>query len=278
MGLRRLALCGGFAAVLAAVPAVSSAVVVYDSGGFEPPRFVAGGELQGQDAPPAGQGPWVKDSGTSTAVVQNTNPSGGVQSVQVTRVASPTGDTRWAVEKTITPTASQNLIDIDVDMRVNQAAFGGNFGPAFGIEAYDAATTPNALKLIGSLTVDATTGDVLYQTAGDGFLQDTGTVVSRGTYHHYKLRLDFNSKTYQAFVDNVLVRTEPFVDSTAATFTDAPISTFAVTAQSEATATGSAFFDNYTLQQIPEPAGVAMLGVGLAGLMSRRRRRCVVAA
>ena len=77
------------------------------------------------------------------AAVQTTNVAGGLQSVQITRAASVTGDTRWAVMKTVTPSATQNVVRIDLDMLVNQATFSGtpptntDFGPAFGVEAYD---------------------------------------------------------------------------------------------------------------------------------------------
>ena len=44
------------------------AAAVYDSGGFESPRFVAELPLAGQDpAAPVGQGPWQQDTGTATA-------------------------------------------------------------------------------------------------------------------------------------------------------------------------------------------------------------------
>lgn len=258
------------------------AVVIYDSGGFESPRFTAAGNLQGQDA---GQGPWLKDPGTGAAVVQTTNPAGGSQSVQMTRAAAATSDTRWAVTKPIVPTASQGVIDIDVDLRVNQATFSGtpptntDFGPAFGLEAYDASTTPASPKLIGSVTMDATTGDVLYQAAGTGLLTETGTILSRGAYHHYKLRVDFNARKYQVFADSTLLRTESFVDNSAVAFTDGPMSTFAATGTSVTTGTGTAFFDNYTLQQIPEPTALASgLGFGGLALLLRRRGRPPVSA
>jgi hypothetical protein len=268
MGSHSVVNSGLIAAALAFAAPMASAAVVYDSAGFEAPKFTAGANLQGQDV---AAGPWLKDPGTGSATISTVNAFSGTQAVVVTRAPTATGDTRWSVIKPLTPVAGANILDIDVDLRVQQATFGGlppnntDFGPAFGIEAYDTS------KLIGSVTVDATTGDVLYQETVTGLLLETGTVVSRGAYHHLKLRLDFTSGKYQVYADNALLRTESFVDSGIAGFTDAPISTFAVT--STAAATSTAYFDNYTINTIPEPTGAALVGLAVAGLAGRRRRQ-----
>jgi len=276
MGLSSVAKSGLVAAAVAmAVGApVASAALVYDSAGFESPKFLAGSNLAGQDVL---GGPWLKDPGTSTATISTVNAFSGTQDVQVTRVASASGDTRWSVTKPQAPATGFNVFDIDVDVRVEQATFsnGFDFGPAFGLEAYDASTTPLSPKLIGSLTIDATTGDVLYQAAGTGLLTETGTVVSRGAYHHLKLSVDFSTGKYRAYVDNTLLRTESFVDPGIVAFTDAPIATFAASGTSLATATGTANFDNYTINVIPEPTGAALIGLALAGFAGRRRRQIV---
>jgi hypothetical protein len=280
MGLRPVIKLGLLAAAVAFAAPVASAAVVYDSGGFESPKFTAGANLQGQDV--AG-GPWLKDTGTGSATITTVNPFSGTQDVVVTRPASATGDTRWSVSKPQAPAPGFNVFDIDADVRVEQATFSGSppnntdFGPSFGLEAYDASVNPLAPKLIGSLTIDATTGDVLYQAAGSGVLVETGTKVSRGAYHHLKLRVDFGAGTYQTFVDGLPLHTESFVDAGIVAFTDAPIATFAGTATSVTTGTGTAYFDSYTINVIPEPTGAALAGLALAGLAGRRRRQGAVA-
>jgi autotransporter-associated beta strand protein len=243
----------GFAALmfLASVN-VLNATAVYDSGGFESPRFAASQSLAGQDAAPPrplGYGPWQQDAGTSTAVVQTDLPNGGLQSIKVTRVASSTGDTRWGITVPITPTAASNVVAIDFDMTANIGTgtnWGGpDVGPLFGIECYDASLgTP---KLIGSLLLDTHHGDILYQQAGTGALLVSGDFIPRNEYRHYTLRANFTSKTYSIYGDDSLIHTEGFVDPTAVAFTDAPITTLAATTNSEATATGTAYFDNYTI-------------------------------
>jgi hypothetical protein len=242
-------------------------LTIYDSGGFESPRFVESQNLQGQDAPPGGEGPWRKDSGVSSALVQADVVSGGLQGVRVSRVANANGDTRWAVLKPVTPIPSQEVITIDFDMRVEQAT-GLSFGPAFGIECYDGSV--GSPKLIGSLTVDATTGDVLYAAAGSGVLRESGTVIPLGVFRQYTLSADFTARTYSTFLDGALLHTEPFVDNTAVRFTDAPLVTFAATPDSIATATGTAYYDNYVLKTVPEPGLMPLLAPAAFALFRRR--------
>ena len=130
-----------FVATLLATVSLSPSAIVYDSGGFDAPRFVSGMALQGQDSPPTGEGPWQKDGGTSTATVQTAIVATGLQAVQMIRAANNSGDTRWSVLEPLTPTAVDNVVRIDVDMRVEQSTFAPfDFGPAFGIEAYDASS------------------------------------------------------------------------------------------------------------------------------------------
>lgn len=261
------------AAVMLATGAAKAALV-YDGDGFELPRFVTGvanaaQPLTGQDsAPVVGQGPWVQDSGASTANVQTNSPDGGLQSIEVQRVSGATGDTRWWVSKPVTPTAALPVVSIDFDMNVNVAPL-LTAGPLFGIEAYDASgATP---KLIGGLMLDAAQGTVLYDLTGTGAHTSTSTFLSRNAYHHFTLSADFTSKAYSVYIDGTPLHTEAFVDTTATSFSYAPI---AALASALSTETGKAYFDNYTITQsaaVPEPAAAAMLVLGGAALLRRRR-------
>ncbi len=227
------------ALLLGAASAIAQTTAVYDSAGFEGPRFPLNQPLDGQDAPPAGQGPWTQDNGTSTAVVAGTNPVEGAQSVKVTRAATATANTRWGVTKAVAPGVLE-LVEVRFDMRVTYRA--GDYGPLFGVEAYDASV--GGPKLIGSLFQDAVTGELFYQQAGTAAYRGTGTFLRRNVHHHYRLRIDYLEKTCALYANDVLIHTEGFVNATATAFTDAPIATIAVGSPSE---TGIAYFDNYAI-------------------------------
>src|SRR6266545_5507387 len=125
--LKQIGLCVAIVMAGAGVGTMRAAVV-YDSAGFELPRFQAAplvgtNALAGQDpAPPVGQGPWQQDAGTSSAVVQTNSVKSGLQSVYVQRLSGATGDTRWWVPVAVTPTVSDPAVDLSFDMDVNISA------------------------------------------------------------------------------------------------------------------------------------------------------------
>ena len=217
------------------------AVTIYDSGGFE--TFLPAQNLDGQDpAPPVGNGPWGQDNGTSTAEVTTVNPIEGNQSVKITRVAGPTGNTRWGVVKAVTPAGANNLVNIYFDMRVTRQT--NEFGALFGIEAYDASA--GAPKLIGSLLLDASTGQILGQATNTGAFVGTGTYLDVIVHHHYRLAINFSAKTCSLFADGAMVHTGGFVNSSATNFTDAPLVTLALDPANNND--GIAYFDNYRIE------------------------------
>src|SRR5688572_13914400 len=209
------------------------------STGFESP-YVAG-SLEGQQG-------WVANTGASTAIVQNSVAHSGSQALLVTRAAN--SDKRWAVPN-LTGIPSQQYVAVDWDMRVAGPA--GNpalteFGPFFGVEGYDA---DSGILLLGSLGVDATTGDVLYQLQDTGALTESGSTVSFNQWYHFKLVFDFLNDSYRGFVNGTLVANTGFVDRSfnLDNFTDADISTLAAyfNPQSQALG-GSAVFDNFVVR------------------------------
>jgi len=257
-----------FAVALGLLAIAGPAQAQYDSGGFEPPRFLtnlAGSpELSGQDP----LGPWLKDTGTGTAIIQTAVKQGGTQAVQFTRPANANGDTRYAVPRPAIVGTPATIVRINWDMNVSLSPT-APFGPFFGAEGYD-ATVPTLPRLIGSLGVDSHTGEVLYQDA-EGNLTATTSVVPFGQWNHYTLELNYGTKQYRGLLNGTAIVTSPFIDPGIVGFTDAPISTLASTFDTIATATGTAYFDNYTITVVPEPACFALVGLGSLALLRRRR-------
>jgi hypothetical protein len=260
---------------------------IVNANGFELPFttvFGGTGQLEGQ-INPAGEGQvlspgqWQRTpGGTSTAVVQSAvfAPGGGTQAVRVNRAAN--NDVRWAVQvdhlgypdfpNPFPPEPAQPLICISWDMRVEQTTgAAGTLGPFFGVEAYDDAS---GIGLLGSLGVDATTGDVLYQATGTGALTETGSRVSFGQWNHFDIELDYSTDQYTISLNFTELGTFGFVDGNLNQFSDADISAFSAAGDAGSQAlTGIAYYDNFLVREgpcpIPEPTTAAL---ALAALMT----------
>jgi hypothetical protein len=286
------------AAVLSCVAgtAIADDDDIVNTGGFELPFttvFGGTGQLEGQ-INPAGEGQvlapgqWQRTpGGTSTALVQSTvfAPGGGTQAVRVDRAAN--NDVRWAVQvdhlgypdypNPFPPEPAQPCLCISWDMRVQQTqGAAGTFGPFFGVEAYDDAS---GIALLGSLGVDATTGDILYQATGTGDLTETGSVVNFGEWNRFQIKLDYSTDQYSIFRNFAMLGTFGFVDGNLDQFSDADISALAAGTGASGALTGTAYYDNFLVREgacpIPEPATFALIGFGLAGasLAARRNRQ-----
>jgi hypothetical protein len=275
----------GLAALLFA--SESRAQVIVDAGGFEAAAgysttFDGDGKLEGQ-VPATFNGTWLRTSGPalSTATVQSGLVKSGTQAVQVDRAAN--SDDRWAVPVVGYPSTGVDTICICWDMLVRGPAgtVGTDFGPFFGVEAYDDNNAGQGVGLIGSLGVDATTGDVLYQAADTGVFKESGEKVEFGEWNRFNLFLDYSTKTYSIYFNNSLVATEGFVDENnipggLIDFTDADIAALAASANSQGL-TGTAFFDNFTVHEgvpcgVPEPTTALMVLAGLVCAGCRRQR------
>ncbi len=85
-----------------------------------------------------------------------------------------------------------------------------------------------------------------------------------------QVQFDFNAGTYDLLLNDTAVATDLLLPTTWAP--TAVIGTWLVSAH-----TGTTYYDNITLESIPEPGSVAMLGsVGLLGLIWRLRLRMAV--
>lgn len=235
---------------------------IVDSHGFETPFFTTTfsgtGILEGQNS-------WIADNATaSTAIVQSTIVKSGTQAVRVDKASN--SNRRWADPVAGFPSIPDAIISISWDMRVEQTVSAA-FGPFFGVESYDDAF------VIGALGVDASTGDVLFYDAGTGFATETGSFATFGAWHSYRMELDYSTNDYRIYMDNVLIDSIGFVDDALVIggidgFSDADIT--AVTLGTD-TLTGTAYFDNFVVTQVPEPGGILLGALSMVMLGARRR-------
>lgn len=294
---RRLALIGLVAPLLCAASVVAQVPVpplIVDSSGFESPKFdvtfgpggtgTGVGQLEGQ-TPFTFNGTWqrTQSGSTSTANVQTAVKLTGNQAVKVTRPTNST-DERWGVPVSGYPSIGGRYICISWDMRVEETVVPRNpqtnFGPFFGVEAYD--DDGNAVGLMGSFGVDASNGEVLIQQANTGFFAAPGPVVAFGSWHNYMIELDFLTHTYKYILDNVALGMEGYVDQIISgglnEFSEADISTLAAAGNAGSLALGgSAYFDNFKVLDgpcpVPEPSALVLGMLGLCGVAARRRAR-----
>jgi hypothetical protein len=220
---------------------VFAAGPIVDTGGFEGYSL---GLLQNQfgwrwapNNPAAG----------STATVQNSIVESGSRAVTATRAGGVLdSDSRWGVPVTGFPTG--RYVTIDWDMQFSQPTNQTALGPFFGVEAYDAT---GSILLLGSLGVDATTRDVLYQEAGTGNFVPTGEVAGVGEWHHFRLVLDFVNDGYIGYFNGIPVATSGFVDGAQGLddFTDATITAISAGPDSVSMSlSASAIFDNFLIR------------------------------
>ncbi|MEM8952673.1 MAG: hypothetical protein AAGD22_00835 [Verrucomicrobiota bacterium] len=263
--------------VTVSAPKALGANTVLDTEGFESPLNTLG-TIVGQPAElnnGASTQNWLTfGGGSGTAVVQNSifAPGGGSQALRVDRAAN--SDDRWAVfPLTGVPGAGTPFVYVEWDMYVPTQNIPSGFGPAIGVEGYDDS---GSIALLGSLLIDVATQDILYQATGTGFLVETGTSFSYDQWHRYRILFDFGSAVYSVFFDgNPLVENIGFVDGASFTsLTDADIAALAGAGDPTSQAlTGTAYIDNFSIGQIPEPTGtVFVLAAFFGGVWWRRRR------
>jgi len=212
-----------------------------DSNGFESPW---NGPLEDQPG-------WASNNfgnGTSTATVESGFPYTGDNSLRVFRDAD--SDARWADPIENSSNQVGRYIVIDWDMLVVATGPTDGFGPFFGVEAYDDSSSVN---LLGSLGVDATTGEVLYQKDGSGEFLVADTTITPNSWNHYQIRLDFQTDAYQISVnyDDVLNSLEGFVDGPSSQLTDADIAALAAGPEFDSqNKTATAYFDNFIVREL----------------------------
>jgi len=281
---KRFAVASMFLAAVAGTSQLALAdTIIYDSQGFELPVFSTGPLYNGTVNPPVSQDNWVSvPSDGGSATVEKTIYE-GQQGVQLTRT---TKDQHFfPLHGAVTPATTgtvNNQVTVRWDMYVPTQTTNTNYGPFFGIEAYDASSSP-VPRVIGGFGVDGTTGEVLFEdpsASPRGALNTLANdmAVSFNAWHSYEMVLDFATRKVLGYIDGTLVNTaNGFVDDPGvpiSQFSDADL--VALAAQLEPpTQIGSAYFDNYSvsINAVPEPAALSLIGLTGGLLLARRRSR-----
>jgi hypothetical protein len=175
--------------------------------------------------------------------------------------------------------ATSTLITVAWDMYVEPTGdTSGAFGPYFGVHVF--ADPAGGLTLLGSLGVDATTGELLYQATGTGELVAPGVTGLLGAWHSFAILLDYVAQEYSIFLDgSQVVGNIGFVDGSFTTFSDADLAGLPGAGDAASLALGgTAYYDNYVITQdvVPEPMSVVVWGLGAliaSGVYSVRKTR-----
>ncbi|MBL8877298.1 MAG: PEP-CTERM sorting domain-containing protein [Phycisphaerae bacterium] len=245
-----LKLISGAAAL--AIASGASATVVYSTS-FEQPAFVAGA-LNGQSG-------WLADAGS---VVNNP-----ARAHTGSQFASMTGaqigaSGKWAWENTSAIGPAQLAIApiIRASVWVGMGGDAGTRTYTAGLDLYDSFIARIGLVYIAS---DGSVGVV--DGANNAFNSPVGTI-NPNIYHKLTVEANFASQTVRFFVDNIDLGINGVFS--AFDFADADIRGTRTTGTG-----GAAFvtaFDDYMIENdVPAPASLALLGMGL--IAGGRRRR-----
>jgi subtilisin family serine protease len=197
-------------------------------------------------------------SSSGTAVIQPEGQAPENQIVRVDRVYDPLAldpvygaDNWWGVPLgAAAPTGPMVLVAWDMQVSATHAEDGG-LGPFFGVQAYD--DHGPVIGLLGSLGVDATTLDVVYQREVDGIIVETGVKATPDQWYSYGLLFDFAAHRFTVYFEGRPLATDEFVDLhvdgvNLDRLTDADL--IALAAQDNPASQmmpGTAYFDNFRI-------------------------------
>jgi hypothetical protein len=281
----RLAL--GLALSMVAARPVVASITLLDTQGFEPPLFSttfdAGGtgdpgQLAGQPQVPPSETWTQAGPDTSTATIQ----TGFALETQAVELQYGGGDTRWGVPMSINPLTVTVSFDLAYTASTPPTVPGvGPFGPLYGVEAFDASAGP--VSLIGSVFVDTSNGELVYQETGTGFITAIASVapLTPSVFYGIDLVLDYTAQQYSIFVNDVLALGGiGFVDGEATAFTDASLA--AISGGVDPTGfLGAGFVDNFVITAVVPEFSTGLMWAGLASIAGGgcwwKRRRTTVA-
>ena len=269
--------------VLAGLCAASAnAAVLYNSGGFE---ATAGFTSVGQNniIGQTGGTPASTFAGTTSVPTAKVGTyfggtNGNLQFVALDATGSNGNGTAGNDSGFFYPTtysntpyqaAGQSIAIIYTMTTSNPTATSGS--PFFGITAFDDGG--NVIARLGVNNSAGANSGRLVGSPAEGMF--SGFTATPGTFYQYELLLNYAAQTYSVYTAPADGSTAFTLRGTGAfatastTFADADLTTFSLDG---AAYSGTAVFDNYSVQTVPEPATLAAAGLAF-GLLGRRRGR-----
>jgi PEP-CTERM motif len=272
--MNRLLLSVVAGALVSIGSATSACAQVIYATGFEDPPFVADSQLVGQDG-------WAQPAipaflNPGAAVVSTALPRTGAQSVEVLGqnmqtddfISTVTGGYYHAIGSythAIGYDAGPNgKVRVHADIYVS-----GPTTPGTNFFSASIASIGGDGSGLGELAISSD-GQVHAYSSDDlvpAFL--FSAPVSLGTWHSLAIEDDFAGRTSSFFVDDVLLGTSAFVagENPGDTVSRATMIAYAAPESSDNhRAEYAAYFDNYSVAAVPEPASAMLFAVGAIGL------------
>lgn len=242
---------------LGVLSAAAPATILYQTG-FETGEGFSAGPLDSQ-------ADWFSDSDdiTVSGASGGVNPSGGSQ--MVSYVSGTTAgevfyswtdlSTLWANRP-----ANQNKLVVSIDIFIPEATE-NVFDIGLAIWGFD-----TAYSFLGE--VDLST-DVDAVRLYDGFasVTETSTTFQRGVWNRLGFVADWDTGSLTASLNGVDVAEVGNFENTGAPLADVDLSIFSL----DDSSANTVYFDNFSVESVPEPATMAALALGVAALTRRRK-------
>lgn len=245
MIITRRSLRGILIAAAAGVALPATAAMVYDSNGFESPTFTTG-NLSGQSG-------WSVNYTSSAVTVETAVVRSGLQAVEVLRTAANINSCYF--EPTFT--ATSGLVQVQAAMRVNNmVASASNFDALYVTKTSTASDRQTILYFYGD-------GKIKVYNGGTNTQVSTWTA---GNWYDVDFLFDTTAKTFDLKINGTTVANDfAFLNATATTVNR-------VIFQEYGGQTGSQLYVDNVMVMVPEPAALALLGLGTTLVLRRRPR------